>query len=1231
MDNVYTGINAGSAYVCNPSVNRLALTHPNGIMSAYEDLSFYDLTNSQAAFDVLGAVIPTKYLYVDRRDARSITISQIPMFSANVFTDRYEHILVLNSQFLDDDSSAVVFDSFLNKYITSAHMSYVRQRNVHGKPSYAGFFFSGSELKRNITASVDNISTYYDTTLTFDDKTTANHALTLLGHTNEDLFKDLTLDTTAKFNFWRGMIQSKGTSVAIEAYAAISGIDKAVTDEYWAYKIAEYGDAREKSFPEIKIGMNDVSAFTKIQFFNASDSNFTVKSDYLQIEASDSSRWFELSDLGKGLAFETSEVTEAFSLANMSPSVAAPVYVKISNKLLSSSITLVGCTGSLVRTNILKITGKTSDICSVTGRIWLTTSAQSPIKLIDYADSIVTTNIGEWHPAAGKHDYNGMSIVHITQDEDPAQYNFSLRTVDNANYNKYKPWAKREVGRVWFNTKNLEYVPYWDKAVYTSINSRAANWGRRADWSSINVYEWTESSVHPSEYNALAATQEGDSTIDNSVKAQGTVAFADTYARDRIVSMRPIAWSHAGSGSSSVYDAFGSITSADAIVSLGDNSLLIDNYRLEDAGITEGKHFGAWQQSYSSSGIPLSEAVVGANVFYDIGSKSTIGESTHTVTIGSQSVSVKFMEVPGGNLGAFIGEFSLTKLVGDASVMIRMTDVNGEFDDVEIQYLEDVIESPYTVRTSEFTKFGVKLQYSLVSVLNSGSVVSEDLIASALANLDVMIREGVNITTLVAYTGTSVLANDIVTSVYTNGSISEYTHSNPAYQNNDGWRCWVVPAQSELDADSAAPYSAWTPILGTLSTVGITTELIKLMKADDLVLNTGITIKRFSYDWTEWMLVDDTVLRTISDGQSIISFTLPEVIDASRLVLYVDGRMINTTNYEIFETTVTLNLNVVEGSEVVAIYKKYTPSTAELAFDPDVLDDKNFQKQYKISYDYTHVTTRDVNGNVTGSSYYFWVKDKTIPKNSTSISLSEATALLGQGSSQWFSYEGYLEASKTFDSCVISGLNSLVKKNDAFKIRFSRDFTLREDPNEIELRNVHTEWTLISPLDTDKIPKSLWTAVTNCVSEVNEQGISIPSKIRIEYDKQNGTSTQYGMGDGQIFADPALVRSGLTNTLLNTSLTVWVGGKYVTDTVRDLDYDNPDLWFADAATARSTMDLIWKNGSVQLINELFFSILELAFMNNFTFAEIFKTSMFTVQISSDIEQKETKEPENGIF
>lgn len=72
---------------------------------------------------------------------------------------------------------------------------------------------------------------------------------------------------------------------------------------------------------------------------------------------------------------------------------------------------------------------------------------------------------------------------------DPAEYNQSQNNLGAA-------WAKSHVGNIWWDTTNLRYVEYnQDDIVYSS-----KNWGALFDGSSVDVYEWIESTVPPAQY-----------------------------------------------------------------------------------------------------------------------------------------------------------------------------------------------------------------------------------------------------------------------------------------------------------------------------------------------------------------------------------------------------------------------------------------------------------------------------------------------------------------------------------------------------------------------------------------------------------------------------------------------------------------------------------------------------------------------------------------------------------
>jgi hypothetical protein len=100
-------------------------------------------------------------------------------------------------------------------------------------------------------------------------------------------------------------------------------------------------------------------------------------------------------------------------------------------------------------------------------------------------------------------------------------------------YNPLFNWNSSQVGKVWLDTNDLKYVPYHDKIIFPNINDRTILWGQLADWSSIKLYEWTESTVLPSEWDDLVATQASDSSIMQDDKISGTprkVLYVSTRA-----------------------------------------------------------------------------------------------------------------------------------------------------------------------------------------------------------------------------------------------------------------------------------------------------------------------------------------------------------------------------------------------------------------------------------------------------------------------------------------------------------------------------------------------------------------------------------------------------------------------------------------------------------------------------------------------------------------------------
>ena len=1192
VEHIYSGFEFGTGYIFNPWMDKIIIDTPVGITSPFSEKNFSNVDIQQAIFDVDGSVIPNNNLEVLRTDNSTLVRSLTPIFSAHILTEEYEHTILFKSG----------FDSFYGTRIKSLYLDGIKCALNTKKPHYPGFIVSGSKISKNIMASVDTIGDYYDSEKIFFNPTISKHATSLFGYTQQKYLSDITPDEQTQFNFWKGMIQAKGTDMSVDAFTNCAGLASTKIDEYWAFKLAEYGDARTKISPELKISSKDVTQkITKLQFFDASDSTYSALPMFTQIESSDDSKWYSIDDLGQNLSFEPKQISETFTVTegdvlpkvirlkntyhtgdNYNP-IIAPAY---KTEFLSSSLVKVSYPGTY----------------TVSGFTWEVASKFSPVKLINYKTNELIDSIQLWHPAIGVDCQQAMEIIDIKSPVDPAYYSTAINTLVNKNYRHLKPWAKAEVGKVWWDTSNLGYTHYHDAYVYPDRSIRDSLWGSLADWASIDVFEWVESPVHPSAYNELAISQEGSASVPDSQKISGRVGFEKLYSRTRQIFVRPIAWSHAGNGSTP--DAFGDSTFVKTWVS--GNTIIADSGRVNAAGISSGRHFGGWKNSK-----PVGEVIIGTDLIYQIGTYSSLAAPqlvSNTLDISKVEISPMIDD----SIGKVIGKISIIKKVIDTNgtVGIRLIDTNQTYQDIALSDWFSSDNMNDGTLNIDFDQFGLRI------TLTRADNAQETIPALDIANLfvsvpDVYIREGIKFTEILP----------LPAILFVN------TYMDPDFINTEyEWRAWDVPTQDDLSSDLVAPNNSWVPFLGSLVEVQASSSIIADIETDTLTLSNGIPIKRYSTSWTKFTELKDSHIDFLADGINTPSYDFGSEIDSTKISVYVNGIQLSLREYTISGTLVSLNSVAKAGSEIKIIYRKYQPNSVEQAFNPDVEDKLSMQVQYKTEYEFTQVDMKDEFGNTTQSKYYFWVKNKLTSRKTPIDSVKQ---LLQNGPDQFMIFEQIRNGK--FDSCSIYGLKQLVSHDDAFKLRFVKDFTLRDDPEEIKLKNTHTEWSLIRRFQIGKIPLALWNHIVNAVSGQDAGGNVLPSKVRETYDVNNGTKVRFGFAPGQIFVDKNTAINSVTSTIFNTSLTKIVDGISYPDQMTFLDFNNSNLWFYSASAARNTMDLIWENGTDHQVNEIFFNLLDDALVENIQFSDLFKTSMFATMSEISVQQQETKEQVYDIF
>ena len=100
---------------------------------------------------------------------------------------------------------------------------------------------------------------------------------------------------------------------------------------------------------------------------------------------------------------------------------------------------------------------------------------------------------------------------------DPAVYN----RVNGADLDRLQQyvWGKNQVGRVWWDLNDVRYVEYQQG----TRQSRMDNWGGLVPGSSIDIYEWTESTAPPSQYVDTGGTGQPKNADDSEFSVTNAV------------------------------------------------------------------------------------------------------------------------------------------------------------------------------------------------------------------------------------------------------------------------------------------------------------------------------------------------------------------------------------------------------------------------------------------------------------------------------------------------------------------------------------------------------------------------------------------------------------------------------------------------------------------------------------------------------------------------------------
>ena len=536
----------------NPHKNQISIDHATGIISNMVAGTDLDLITDQRIYTAENKTLTVNDILVFRndlkttigltpttKDSNSSNSSNVSEISGmHVFFDGYEHVI----QFKNSSSNDVlIYDQFLGINTLRFSLELDRQVGFTLRPNVGGNVILDRSQNQNIESAIESIRFAYSTYRSREGDYITDKVRDSLGYDGPfDYADDIGITDKTQFIFYRGLIQTKGTNFAANAFANQSQYEGLDVDEFWAYRLDCFGDSKEKKYPEFRLKSNEVSRKDlRLEFVESlgtpSDNTF------IGIDITDDTRWFEQPDqveklLPRDRLYTTVTVVEKiedvvnspqyFTIANITPE--DDKYVELSSPADFAIITYLAASGTnfdqraeftegvefeFVTNTLIKFIGEKNPDTFTDITIYTLTynyDAQNPANIINRKTNTVVTEVPFWNPSRGQYYSGAIYGVNFQKSTDPAIYTEWVESVPSTyTYT----WNSNFKNNIWFDTNLEYYLPYDDSNITTNIDSRINNWGKLSNFGEVRVYQWTESDVLPSEYDDQSIQNNNDNSL----------------------------------------------------------------------------------------------------------------------------------------------------------------------------------------------------------------------------------------------------------------------------------------------------------------------------------------------------------------------------------------------------------------------------------------------------------------------------------------------------------------------------------------------------------------------------------------------------------------------------------------------------------------------------------------------------------------------------------------------
>jgi hypothetical protein len=775
----------------------------------------------------------------------------------------------------------------------------------------------------------------------------------------------------------------------------------------------------------------------------------------------------------------------------------------------------------------------------------------SPMSIYDkITNTLVDGNIIWWDPARGLHNPRAAATIDIDGSKDPAVYTDSL---NSREVNALKPWGAEQVGRVWWNTKNLYWTPYSDDKIFESMSERVNRWGSVSEASTIEVYEWVKSSTPPSE----ASTGEG---------LNGEPARVEHVVRNRTWWQRPVAWRYS---SNPVETGRSFLEYQPDIIKLVDGKAILSTMNFADLSIKVGTKIA--EATYNSS-VRDDSSLIGIKGTAIVTSLPKVIVGTATDPVGTISgceitVTEKDLAYRDKHLGVYDVSVSGTEITMSFS---------GTGESQTIEYKSTANTSQY-----HFDKFGITISTNAI-----------------ITNISFVLRSYVTVNEMIEFS-TDTLVGWIA---WNDPATNPNAGAAPPMNNYEPFAgSWVkVGAKLHLvkddiknrmadkwtwfDSVDYTPYkSTWTDwkVLddkfvevryeGFSSTIPF-----QDITATQLKLRAQVFVNELKTD--KWTVVGET-----------------PAISINQVLSLGDVVRVKVSAYTPSKKELSFDPSVKDDDPLVMVqYKKNYPYVLE------VLRDNNGGLNVKNYYYWVKNKTVPAEN-----------KKVSIKMAAELLRVHEGIYAIPQGMKE---YDQINLLDNRYHTLAMINLSSEIKSEDRCFLRITENSALRDRDQNITMKPIHEEWKLIRIGQLDRIPKTLWDKVTETLTAADSLDNDLPFSSYELYDERNKTKVRYGLETGKILTDASSAIATVKYTILNTQLDKYENGETVPDYISYDGFDSSkiDEYFASKESIRKFMSDLWRFANASQINEIFFAVLQDAIAKNLELSGLFKTSFISL-------------------